>query len=251
MNTVRTALVLALGGFALAIPSPAEDSKETGSIVGVVKFKGPKPERKPNEAMLAQAFCKESCAGKAPLEEKWVFGRNGDDDTFANVLVYVSKGLEGRTFDPPKEPVVLDQVGCTYVPHVTAVMVGQTLEIRNSDATLHNVLCNPFKNRPFNDGMPVKGGKIEKVFSRPEFKIDLRCVLHPWMLAYVHVMEHPYYAITTSDGSFEIKGLPPGDYELSVKHESSRFAAEPATLAVKVVAGASQKLDFVYSDKQQ
>lgn len=233
-----------------ALPSPAQEKAGAGAVAGIVKFKGPKPERKPNEALLGQAFCKEACAGKAPLEEKWVFGKNGDDDTFANVLVYVSKGLEGKTFEPPKEPVVLDQVGCVYTPHVVALMAGQTLEVRNSDATLHNVLCNPFKNKPFNEGMPVKGGKIEKVFAKPELKIDLRCVLHPWMVAWVHVLDHPYFAVTKEDGTFTIKGLPPGEYELSVKHESSRFAAEPATVTVKVGAGESKKVEFVYSDKQ-
>ncbi len=246
MRFVSMAVILGLA----ALPAPAQEGKDGATVTGVVKFKGPKPERKPNEALLGQAFCKEACAGKAPLEDKWVFGKNGSDDTFANVLVYVSKGLEGKAFEPPKEPVILDQVGCVYTPHVVALMVGQMLEIRNSDATLHNVMCNPFKNKPFNEGMPVKGGKIEKVFTKPEFKVDLRCVLHPWMLAYAHVLDNPFFAVTKEDGSFAIKGLPPGEYELSVKHEASRFAAETATVTVKVGAGESKKIEFVYSDKQ-
>jgi plastocyanin len=242
------AIAMAVAGCSAA--SLAQEKSDTATVTGIVKFKGPKPERKPNEGLLGQAFCKEACAGKAPLEEKWVFGKNGDDDTFANVLVYVSKGLEGKKFDPPKEHVVLDQVGCLYTPHVVSVMVGQTLEIRNSDATLHNVLCNPFKNKPFNEGMPIKGGKIEKIFTTPELKMDLRCVLHPWMLAYVHVLDHPFHAVTREDGAFTIKGLPAGEYELSVKHESSRFAAEPATVSIKVGAGETKKIEFVYTDKQ-
>jgi hypothetical protein len=231
-------------------PNEGGLGQEGGTVTGVVKFKGRKPVRKPNEVMLGQAYCKEACAGKAPLEEKWVFGRNGDDDTLANVLVYVSKGLGERTFEPPKEPILLDQVACTYAPHVVGLMAGQTLEIRNSDGTLHNVMCNPFKNAPFNEGMSVKGGKIEKVFKRPEFKVELRCVLHPWMLAYVHVMEHPFFAVTPEDGSFTLKGLPPGEYELSVKHEATRFAPEPATVTVRVAAGETKKVEFAYSDKQ-
>ena len=170
------------------LPNEGGLAQEGGVVSGVVKFKGRKPARRPNEGMLGHPFCKEACAGKAPPEEKWVFGKNGDDDTLANVLVYVSKGLEEKTFEPPKEPVLLDQVACTYAPHVLGLMAGQTLEIRNSDGTLHNVMCNPFKNAPFNEGMSVKGGKIEKVFKKPEFKVELRCVLHPWMFAYVHVM---------------------------------------------------------------
>jgi len=231
-------------------PNVGGTAQDGGTVAGVVKFKGRKPARKPNEAMLGQAFCKEACAGKAPLEEKWVFGKNGDDDTLANVLVYVSKGLGEKTFEPPKEPVLLDQLACTYTPHVLGLVAGQTLEIRNSDGTLHNVMCNPFKNAPFNEGMSVKGGKIEKVFKKPEFKVELRCVLHPWMFAIVHVMEHPYFAVTQEDGTFTLKGLPPGEYELSVKHEATRFAAEPATVTVKVAAGETKKVEFVYSDKQ-
>ncbi len=215
-------------------------------VAGIVRFRGEKPERKPLEGALGNAFCKEACKGQAPLDERWVFGRNGPDDTLQNVLVYVSKGLEGRTFEPPKEPVILDQVNCVYTPHVVGVMAGQTLEIRNSDGTLHNVLCNPRKNRAFNEGMPVKGGKLEKVFKVPELKIDFRCVLHPWMTAYVHVLEHPYYAVTGADGSFVLKGLPPGGYEVTAVHESPQLAAERATAAVKVAGGETKEIEFVY-----
>jgi plastocyanin len=221
-----------------------------GTVAGVVKWKGEKPERKPMTNVLGHAFCKEACGGKAPLEEKWVFGKNGEEDTLRNVLVYVSKGLEGKTFEVPKEPVVLDQVACLYTPHVVGVMAGQTLEVRNSDATLHNVMCTPFNNKPFNDGMPVKGGKIEKVFKNPELRVQLRCFLHPWMLAYVHVLEHPFYAVTQEDGTFTIRGLPPGEYEVSVVHESTALKAEPATAAVKVAAGETRKVEFVYQMAQ-
>src|SRR5262245_10816686 len=109
------------------------------TITGIVKFKGPQPVRKSMDTSMGNAACSEACRAKAPLDEKWVFGKNGDDDTFVNVLVYVSKGLQGK-YSPPKEPKVLDQVGCIYTPRVVGVMVGQTLQIRNSDATLHNVM---------------------------------------------------------------------------------------------------------------
>jgi hypothetical protein len=216
-----------------------------GNLAGIVKFRGDKPERKAISEIAANAFCKEACAGKSNLSEHFVYGKNGDDDVLANVLVYVSKGLEGKKFDPPTAPVLLDQTNCTYTPHVIGIMTGQTLEIHNSDATLHNVMAQPTSNKGFNDGMPGIG-KLSKVFTRPEFSVTLRCFMHPWMLGYVHVLDHPFYAVTGADGSFEIKGLPAGEYEISVLHEYSRFAPENPTVTVKLGENETQKLDFVY-----
>src|SRR5205814_742424 len=83
-----------------------------------LKFTGKQPERKPLGNITGIAYCSEHCNGQPPLDEKWVFGKNGSDDTFANVLVYVAKGLEGKKFTPPKSPTILDQVGCVYTPRV-------------------------------------------------------------------------------------------------------------------------------------
>src|SRR3954454_5824412 len=82
-----------------------------GTISGIVKFKGEKPQPKPFPGIEANSFCKDHAApdGKFPMSDRFVFGKNGNDDTLANVLVYVSKGLEGKKFDPPQKPVVIDQ----------------------------------------------------------------------------------------------------------------------------------------------
>jgi len=132
---------------------------------------------------------------------------------------------------------------------VIGVMVGQTLQVRNSDSTLHNVMANLRTNKSFNEGMSVKGATIEKVFQNAEFKADFRCFMHPWMVAYVHVMEHPYFAITGPDGAFTLRGLPAGEYEINTLHESSRFEAS-GPVTVKVATGESRKIDFVYKDAQ-
>ena len=226
------------------------DNPSGGSVTGVIRFKGTKPEAKPVSEISGNAFCKEHQEnGEIPLHDNFVFGKNGRDDTLVNVLVYVSKGLEGKTFDKPKDPVILDQVGCMYTPHVVAVMVGQTLEIRNSDATLHNVMTMPRENPPFNIGMPVQGSKLEKVFKKPEFKINFKCFMHPWMSAYVHVLPHPFFAVSGTDGSYTIKGLPPGEYELTVLHETSMFQPEPAIAKVTIAPGQTAKADFTYTPK--
>jgi len=257
MYTVRAMI---LGAFLISsVPAQEAEKKHPANIggvdgdgcatiTGIVKFKGDKPERKPVGGITGNAYCNEHCKGQAPLDEKWVFGKNGDDDTFVNVLVYVAKGLDGKKYAPPKEPAVLDQLGCIYTPRVVGVMVGQTLQVRNSDGTLHNVMANLKTNKSFNEGMSVKGAVLEKVFQNPEFKADFRCFMHPWMVAYVHVMEHPYFAITGVDGTFTLKGLPPGEYEIAAMHESSRFEVAPERIQVKVGAGETKKIEFAYKD---
>ena len=222
------------------------DAKDAGTVSGVVLFKGEKPVVKPIEEISGNAFCKEHHKDKLPARETFVFGKNGDKDTVQNVLVYVSKGLEGKEFEPPKTPVLLDQVGCVYTPHVVAVMAGQTLEVRNSDATLHNVMSAPRNNPPFNFGMSVKGETRKMEFKFPELKMNTKCFMHPWMTAYVHVLEHPFFAVTGEDGTFKIEGLPPGDYEITVLHEASLMEATPATATVKVEAGGKQGVEFTY-----
>lgn len=223
----------------------------TATITGLVRFKGPQPARKPLDGVAGNAFCKECHKQAAPPSESWVFGKNGEEAVLQNVLVYVSNGLEGRKFEPPKERVVLDQAGCLYTPHVVALMTGQTLEVRNSDATLHNVMASPMNNKSFNLGMPVKGGTLERIFPNRELRIAFRCFMHPWMLAWVHVLDHPFFAVTGGDGAFTIRNLPPGEYELTVLHEASRFAADPDTIAVKVAAGETKRIEFVYEDKER
>jgi len=221
--------------------------KAGGTVAGVVRFKGARPATRPITEIAGNAFCKECYKGtELPVRDDVVIGRNGNDETLQNVLVYVIKGLEGRTFEPPAAHAVLDQIGCIYTPHVVAVMVGQTLDVKNSDPSLHNVMAQPRNNPSFNFGMPVKDGVVERVFKKAELKINTRCFMHPWMSAYVHVLEHPYFAVTGADGSFEIRGLPPGEYELTVLHESSKLEATPATATVKVAAGATAQAEFAY-----
>lgn len=168
-------------------------------------------------ALLALA----GCAGPpAPLPSSPVLsGRvTSKDGPLPNVLVYVKAGLEGRTFDVPKEPALLDQRGFEFVPRVFGLRAGQTLRITSSDFSPHNVHCQPLENAGFNVGL-LQDESITRVFTKPEIMVPFTCNLHPTMRAYAGVLDHPFFAVTGFDGAFALPPLPPGTYTLATWDE--------------------------------
>lgn len=153
------------------------------------------------------------------------------DGTLKNVFIYVKQGLEGKAFEVPKQPVVLDQEGCQYEPHVLGIQVNQTLEILNSDDTLHNVHALSKNSKEFNLGMPIKGMKLNKTFSAPEVMVKTKCEVHPWMAAYIGVLDHPFYSVTNGEGAFTIKDLPAGQYTLEAWHEKYGTLTQNVTIS--------------------
>lgn len=151
------------------------------------------------------------------------------NSTLKNVFVYVKEGVQSKP-EAPKAPVIFDQKGCRYDPRVFGIRVNQPLEILNSDDTLHNVHALPKNNKEFNLGMPIKGMKLTRIFTVPEVMIKIKCDVHPWMAAYVGVLDHPYFAVTGADGTFTIKDLPPGNYTLEAWHE--KYGTQTATVTV-------------------
>jgi plastocyanin len=162
--------------------------------------------------------------------------------TLANVFVYVKAGLEGKTFEAPTGPVTLDQKGCIYRPHVIGIRAGQTLSVANSDPTTHNVHPMPKANREWNTSQPPKAANLERTFPRPETMIPVKCNVHPWMKSWLGVMDHPYFAVTGNQGTFELKGLPPGDYTVEAWHEKYGTSEQKVTLA----ASANQTVEFTF-----
>jgi len=156
-----------------------------------------------------------------------------DKGGLANVFVYVKDGLGNRTFDVPKDPVVLDQSGCRYHPHVLGVMAGQNVQIKNDDPTTHNIHPTPKDNREWNESQPPQAAPIEKSFAREEIMLPVKCNQHPWMKMYVSVVKSPFYAVTGPDGKYEIKGLPPGDYTIAFVHEKLGEQTQKVTVAPK------------------
>ena len=172
-----------------------------------------------------------ACAAAGPQTTEYyvVSGDHGLD----NVFVFVKSGLGDRTFPVPTTPVVLDQQGCRYHPHVAGVQVGQPLEVINGDDTLHNVHAVPSVNAEFNMGQPIKGMKLTHTFTAPEIMIPFKCDVHGWMNAYVGVVDNPYYAVSAGGGAFELKSLPPGTYEIEAWHEKLGTRTQTVTVGPK------------------
>src|SRR6266851_781878 len=131
-----------------------------------------------------------------------------DGKTLGNVFVYVKDGLGNYLYDPPTTSAKIDQQNCRYHPHVFGMRVGQSLEIINSDPTLHNIHALPKRNSEFNTGQPIQGMKMTHTFNHKEVMVPFKCDVHGWMNAYVGVLDHPYYAVTDKDGKFDLQTLP-------------------------------------------
>ena len=225
--TVLSLLVLSTTSFA-------------GSVTGTVKFEGTAPTMRPL-AMDADPNCAKKHT-TPQLPELLVLGAG---NTMAHIFVR-AKSVPGN-YPAPSEPVVMDQIGCMYKPHVMGVMVGQKFLIKNSDGLLHNVHSLPKINQGFNRAMPAAVTEAEYTFDKEELMFKIKCDVHPWMSAFVGVMTHPFFDVTDTDGKFEIAGLPAGTYEIEVWHEKLGTQSK----SVAVGASDTQTLDFALSVPQK
>jgi plastocyanin len=213
----------------------AADTSSSASVTGVVKFEGtpPKPTR---IDMSSDPNCKSS--SPPATTEEVVVGANG---SLENAIVFVADGLGDRTFQPPAQPAVLEQKGCTYRPHVIALQANQKLSVVNSDQTTHNIHPMPSNNRESNMIQPP-GVALEETFAREEIAIPVKCNVHPWMRGYIAVFKHPYFAVTGKDGGFELKDLPPGTYTITAWHGKLGTQSQKLTVG----GGQAEKLEFVF-----
>ena len=216
----------------------ASGPQGNAAVTGTVSFAGTPPAN-PTIDMSEEAACKAKHTGT--VTDPQVVVRDGK---VANVFVYVKGGLPANAnYSPPAQSVVIDQEGCLYKPRVVGVMAGQNIDIKNSDPVLHNIKAVPKVNRGFNISQPTAGMVSKRKFDRPEQMVPLQCNVHSWMHASVGVMNHPYFATTSEDGKFEIKGLPPGTYEIEAWHEK----LGPKTMTVTVGDGETKTADFSYT----
>jgi len=213
------------------------DSPHGGSatVRGAVKLAGPVP-----KAKVISMAADPSCAKQHPspmLSQEVVADAGGH---LQNAIVFISEGLGETTFNPPSQPIVFNQKGCVYQPHVLAMQANQPLEVVNEDPTTHNIHPMPTANREWNKA-ELPGAKVEEAFPRQEIAIPVKCNIHPWMKGYVAVFKHPYFAVTGKDGSFELDNLPPGNYTIEVWHETLGTTTQHITVA----GNETKNVDFV------
>ena len=219
-----------LSGLALSF---AVVTLEAGTLKGHVKYAGKAPKSK-KLRMDADPVCGSSHSGPV-FSESFKMSADG---SMAEAIVYLTK--VSYSGGAPKTPVVLDQKGCVYEPHVFGLVTGQELLIKNSDATLHNIHSRPKINKEFNFAMPkvVKKKTTSFSLSEPE-PFYIKCDVHPWMKTWVLVSDHPYFSVTDENGNFSIDGIPPGTYDVVCWQE--KFKKKTLTATVKIGGGETTK----------
>ena len=216
---ISSGQVLKAGG-----PMSATASAGAAAIRGVVKFEGTRPQAK-SISMAADPSCAKQHPGPIHTAEVVADSKGG----LQNVLVFIADGFGDRTFDPPKEPVVISQKGCLYEPRVLAVQANQPIDVVNDDPTSHNIHPTPANNREWNKA-ELPGAKVEEAFAREEIAIPVKCNIHPWMRGYIAVLKNPYFAVSKPDGSFALPDLPPGTYTIKAWHEKLGTSTQTITI---------------------
>jgi plastocyanin len=218
-----------------------------GTVTGVIAFTGTPPAPK-KIATDADPVCGQKNPNLS-TEDTIV-----KDGKMANALVYIKDGatadgtkIGDYSYKTPADALTLDQNGCHYVPHVSAIMVNQKINITNSDPTQHNIHFTPKNNPDWNQSQPNGAAPLTHSFARSEILVPVKCNQHPWMKAYIGVLKHPFFAVSAEDGSFTIKGVPPGTYTVAAWHEGGQTGTEK-TMQVTVPANGSGKADFAFGE---
>jgi plastocyanin len=218
--------IVAVVGFAAALQfAPA------GNITGKVTLGGNAPAEKPITPLIEDATCGKLLGGAKPQTKFFVVGANKE---LADVVVVLKgESLKGKSAGAAAAPVVLDQKGCEYSPQILAVQTGQKITVKNSDPVMHNVHTVPTASGNKEENRGQAAGAPDLTFTVPnaETFLKFKCDVHPWMFAWVTVVDHPYYAVSGKDGTFTIKDVPPGKYTIEAIHRKASLVpgSSPAT----------------------
>ena len=219
----------------------ATPSLRAADVSGAVTFKGAAPDEKELSPIKDDANCSVSYPGVLPKTKFYVVGANG---ALADVVVVIKGVAAAKSTGAAAAPVVMDQKGCLYMPQILAVQTGQKVIVKNSDTCVHNVHTVPKENEMKNLVQMPGGADLDFVFEKPEPFLKFQCDVHPWMFAWVTVVDHPYFAQSGADGKFVIKNVPPGKYTIEATHR--KLGTKTAEVEVKA-DGTTQ--DFTFEPK--
>lgn len=240
MNRGKFLAAIVVGAFGLSLAAPAS-AADNAVIKGKIIFKGDAAKYKRKSINTAKdPNCKKS--KKKIGSESVILNKKTDPITIRNTMVYVKEGLGDRKFPVKAGAVELNQFGCQYKPHVLGVMEGQDLIVKNGDPTNHNIHFLPKINKELNFSQP-KQGMTKTISLKTEDVFKAKCDVHPWMGCYIKVFNHPFFAVTGKDGTFELSGLPPGKFVIEAWHE--KFGTQ--TVTVEVASGDTKVADLTFA----
>jgi hypothetical protein len=210
-------------------------------ITGKITLKGTPPPEK--DIPLDPTCGKLHPSGKMSTR----FYAASKDGGLADVFVHITAGLAKKDYPAPSQPAEINQQGCEYLPYVIGAQTNQKIIVKNSDPVLHNVHPTPTVagNKEFNKAQLPGSQVLEFTWEKPEVFLRFKCDVHPWMFAYVGLVEDPFFAVSDKDGNFKIANVPPGTYTVEAYHRKAGKATAQVT-----VAGAGAKADFTLNVPQ-
>ena len=184
-----------------------------GSIIGEVRFTDDPPTLPTVKVSKDQDYC-----GDALPNDTYLIAADG---ALQNVVVFLDIPPSKAGGDPQKDN-ILNNTGCRYLPRILAIQKGERLRVKNNDPKLHIPHSYHEDRTVFNLSLPFKGTAIDATSRiRQAGVLKVVCDTHAWMLAYIHVFDHPYFAVTDERGMFTISNLPAGNYVLKAWHEDA------------------------------
>jgi hypothetical protein len=193
-----------------------------GSITGAVRFTDDPPSTSVVKVSKDQDYC-----GEILPNETYFIASNGG---MGNVVVFLETAPAGTAADAQKEN-LLTNTGCSYSPRILAMQKGERLRVKNNDPKLHIPHSYLDQRTVFNLSLPFRGTSLDATKKiRQSGIMKVVCDTHAWMLAYIHVFDHPFFAVTDASGTFTIPNVPPGTYILKAWHEDAGIRIQEITV---------------------